>query len=86
MNNLFKTINLVALMALLFFGTSCGEEKIAVRNKPAGQDLNIKPDKGMNLVGRVTVDGQPRQGVVVSEGRRVPDEDGEGGVCLRVDA
>ena len=47
MNNLFKTINLVALMALLFFGTSCGEEKIAVRNKPAGQDLNIKPDKGM---------------------------------------
>ena len=50
MNNLFKTINLVALMALLFFGTSCGEEKIAVRNKPAGQDLNIKPDKGMNLV------------------------------------
>ena len=78
MNNLFKTINLVALMALLFFGTSCGEEKIAVRNKPAGQDLNIKPDKGMNLVGRVTVDGQPRQGVVVSDGNTVVATDKDG--------
>lgn len=78
MNNLFKTINLVALMALLFFGTSCGEEKIAVRNKPAGQDLNIKPDKGMNLVGRVTVDGKPRQGVVVSDGNTVVATDKDG--------
>ena len=78
MNNLFKIINLVAVMTLLFFGTSCGEEKIAVRNIPDGQKLTITPSKGMNLVGRVTVDGNPRQGVVVSDGNTVTTTDKDG--------
>lgn len=78
MNNLFKAINLAAVMTLLFFGTSCGEEKIAVRNVPAGTQLTITPNKGMNLVGRVTVDGKPRQGVVVSDGNNVTTTDKDG--------
>ena len=78
MNKIFKTINLVAVLALMFFGTSCGEEKIAVRNIPDGQKLTITPSSGMNLVGRVTVDGKPRQGVVVSDGNTVTTTDKDG--------
>lgn len=38
----------------------------------------ITPRKGMNLVGRVTVDGKPRKGVVVSDGINVVVTDRKG--------
>lgn len=76
--NIFSKLNLAAAMTVLFLGTSCGEVKIAVRNKPAGTENTITPDKGMNLVGRVTVDGNPRQGVVVSDGNNVTTTDKDG--------
>lgn len=40
--------------------------------------LSVKPAKGMNLVGRVTVDGKPRAGVVVSDGVNVVTTDRKG--------
>ena len=39
---------------------------------------SIKARKGMNLVGRVTVDGKPRKGVVVSDGVNVVTTDSKG--------
>ncbi len=78
MNDFFKTINLLAVVALLFLGTSCGDDKVTARNVPTGTQLAITPNKGMNLVGRVTVDGKPRQGVVVSDGNNVTTTDKDG--------
>ncbi len=78
MNNFFNTLNLLAVAVLLFFGTSCGEDKIVARNVQAVDKLTITPYKGMNLVGRVTVDGNPRQGVVVSDGNNVTTTDKDG--------
>ncbi len=77
-SNIFKTINLAAVLTLLFLGTSCGEEKAVAQNAQAGGKFTITPAKGMNLVGRVTVDGNPRQGVVVSDGNNVTTTDKDG--------
>jgi hypothetical protein len=74
-NRIFPVI---VLLLSLFIGASCGEEKIAVRRGSGDNGTTITPNPGMNLVGRVTVDGNPRQGVVVSDGNNVTTTDKDG--------
>lgn len=58
---------------------SCSDDVVAERRPGADSDpLTIKAQFGKNLVGRVTVDGQPRQGVVVSDGINVMTTDANG--------
>lgn len=71
---------------LLAFGQSCSDEKIAVRQGAEDNELTLKHNPGMNLVGRVTVDGQPRQGVAVSDGVSVVLTDANGEYQMRSSA
>ena len=67
-----------ALVAVSFL-TSCSDDVVAERRPGADSDpLTIKAQFGKNLVGRVTVDGRPRQGVVVSDGINVITTDANG--------
>lgn len=74
-----KIFLLLMSAGLLMAFSSCDDEKFAVREGSDDSQLTIKHNVGMNVVGRVTVDGQPRQGVVVSDGVNVvvTDEKGE---------
>ena len=59
---------LPAFLAMALF-SSCSDDAVAVRQQGVDTDpLTIKAEFGKNLVGRVTVDGRARQGVVVSDG------------------
>lgn len=58
-------------LLLILFHLSCTAEKEAVRMGVEKSDLTIKHLPGMNVVGRVTVDGNTRSGVVVSDGVNV---------------
>lgn len=72
---LFKyTISLLLLIAF----SSCEEQITASRTGGDQDQLTIKNEFGKNLVGRVTVDGQPRAGVVVSDGVNVMTTDENG--------
>lgn len=66
-----------AMIALFLIG--CDDDVVAKRQYSDNDQLTIQHKFGMNLVGRVTVDGKPRQGVVVSDGINVmtTDENGE---------
>lgn len=67
-----------ALVAVSFLA-SCSDDVVAERRPGADTDpLTIKAQFGKNLVGRVTVDGKPRQGVVVSDGINVMTTDANG--------
>lgn len=67
-----------ALVAVSFLA-SCSDDVVAERRPGSDSDpLTIKAEFGKNLVGRVTVDGQPRQGVVVSDGINVMTTDANG--------
>lgn len=74
---LFKYLTYSALATIML--TSCEDNKVAHRDGVENEDLTIQHRPGMNVVGRVTVDGVPRQGVVVSDGINViaTDENGE---------
>lgn len=61
---------LSALLCVIFVMLSAAEADATRRT--------IKPRKGMNLTGRVTVDGKPRKGVVVSDGINVVTTDRKG--------
>ncbi len=79
LKNIFNSKFLVAGMLALTLA-SCSEKEVPVA--PNGfdrDDVTIAHQFGKNLVGRVTVDGVPRQGVVVSDGVNVEvtDEKGE---------
>lgn len=63
--------------------SACAEEKIAERIGGDNDVLTIKHQTGMNVVGRVTVDGKPRQGVVVSDGITVIATDTNGEYQMR---
>lgn len=63
--------------------TACGDEKIAERIGGNEDALTIKHQVGMNVVGRVTVDGSPREGVVVSDGITVVATDKNGEYQMR---
>ena len=59
--------------------SSCSDDAVAVRQQGVDTDpLTIKAEFGKNLVGRVTVDGRARQGVVVSDGVNVVTTDANG--------
>ena len=59
--------------------SSCSDDAVAVRQQGVDTDpLTIKAEFGKNLVGRVTVDGRARQGVVVSDGVNVVTTDAKG--------
>ncbi|MBD5280096.1 MAG: hypothetical protein HDS35_06080 [Bacteroides sp.] len=74
---LFKYIVSAFLIASAF--VSCSDNAGLERLPGADNDpLTIKAEFGKNLVGRVTVDGQPRQGVVVSDGVNVITTDAKG--------
>jgi len=75
MKRLFKYA--ISLLLLATF-PSCEEQITASRNGSDQDQLTIKNDFGKNLVGRVTVDGQPRAGVVVSDGINVTETDENG--------
>mgnify|MGYP000897256744 CR=1 FL=1 len=88
MKNTFYYIASLLMAAVL---TACGDEKIAERIGGNEDALTIKHKVGMNVVGRVTVDGSPREGVVVSDGitghrqeRRIPDAVERTPACLRL--
>ena len=51
---------------------------VAFASAVSASQLSLRPAKGMNLVGRVTVDGKPRAGVVVSDGVNVVTTDRKG--------
>src|SRR3712207_368825 len=75
-----KRINYyISLLCMTLTLSACAEEKIAERIGGDNDVLTIKHQTGMNVVGRVTVDGKPRQGVVVSDAIPViaPDANGE---------
>lgn len=65
-----------ALLALS--SASCDDQKTAVRAGGDSDQVTIKNEFGKNLVGRVTVDGTPREGVVVSDGVNVVATDAKG--------
>lgn len=69
----------VSLLIVAIGMASCTDAKFAERINTDNDELTIKHNTGMNVVGRVTVDGRPRQGVVVSDGVNVitTDEKGE---------
>lgn len=66
-----------ATIALTMIG--CSDEVVAERQGGDNDQLTIQHQFGKNLVGRVTVDGKPREGVVVSDGINVmtTDQNGE---------
>lgn len=70
---------MASAMVAVSFLASCTDDVVAERRPGADSDpLTIKAQFGKNLVGRVTVDGQPRQGVVVSDGINVMTTDANG--------
>ncbi len=78
LNNIFK-YNFLAAGMLAFALTSCSEKEVPVA--PNGfdrDDVTITHQFGKNLAGRVTVDGAPRAGVVVSDGINVEVTDDKG--------
>src|SRR3712207_7132116 len=79
-----KRINYyISLLCMTLTLSACAEEKIAERIGGDNDVLTIKHQTGMNVVGRVTVDGKPRQGVVVSDGITVIATDANGEYQMR---
>ncbi len=74
---IFRYLTYSALVATIL--TSCEENKVAHRDGVENEEVTIQHRPGMNVVGRVTVDGAPRQGIIVSDGVNViaTDENGE---------
>ncbi|MBF1061348.1 MAG: calcineurin-like phosphoesterase C-terminal domain-containing protein [Prevotellaceae bacterium] len=74
-----KIIKYVSLLLVTICMASCNDAKFAEPLSTDNDELTIQHNTGMNVVGRVTVDGVPRQGVVVSDGVNVitTDEKGE---------
>lgn len=60
------------------FTPACSTVNIGDMVKRDESSTAVEPLAGMNVVGRVTVDGQPRQGVVVSDGVNVVTTDSKG--------
>ena len=65
---LFKYLSLGCVALSL---VACEDDKINYRQPGENVPIDIARQPGMNVVGRVTVDGQPRAGVVVSDGVNV---------------
>lgn len=74
-----KLLNCFFIICIALLTMSCEDDKINYRL--AGDTVPVDVDRlpGMNLVGRVKVDGKPRAGVVVSDGVNVvvTNEQGE---------
>ncbi len=66
-----KIMKYLALAFLTFSLLSCEDDKINYRQPGESVPIDIEREPGMNVVGRVTVDGRPRAGVVVSDGVNV---------------
>lgn len=66
-----KIMKYLALAFLAFSLLSCEDDKINYRQPGESVPIDIEREPGMNVVGRVTVDGRPRAGVVVSDGVNV---------------
>ena len=73
-----KAYKFLALGLLALLSTACDDGVEAVRQQGENVPVTIQHQFGMNLVGRVTVDGAPRQGVVVSDGVNVVATDANG--------
>lgn len=73
-----KSFKYIAAALLSLAIVSCEDQIEAKRIGGESDNVTIKSDFGMNLVGRVTVDGQPRAGVVVSDGITVATTDNDG--------
>ena len=73
-----KFLNYIAVSLAIFTMVSCDDNVEAVRTGGDNDKLTIQHQFGKNLVGRVTVDGVPREGVVVSDGITVMTTDANG--------
>ena len=73
-----KAYKLITLGLLALMTVACDDGVEAVRQPGENVPVTIKHQFGMNLVGRVTVNGAPRQGVVVSDGVNVITTDANG--------
>lgn len=73
-----KFLNYIAVSLAIFTMASCDDNVEAVRTGGDNDKLTIQHQFGKNLVGRVTVDGVPREGVVVSDGITVMTTDANG--------
>ncbi len=77
-----KLIKYISLATVVL--ASCGDAPEAIRTgiekEPA---VNIEHKDGMNVVGRVTVDGKAREGIVVSDGINVIATDANGEYQMR---
>ncbi len=80
MKNHFKYLLYISFILIHF---SCAAEKEAMRIGVEKSQLTIKHLPGMNVVGRVTVDGNARPGVVVSDGVNVVLTDDKGEYQMR---
>ena len=74
-----KITKYMSILIVAIGMSSCSDAKFAEPINTDNDELTIQHNTGMNVVGRVTVDGNPRQGVVVSDGINVitTDEKGE---------
>lgn len=66
-----KIMKYLVLAFMAFSLLSCEDDKINYRQPGESVPIDIEREPGMNVVGRVTVDGRPRAGVVVSDGVNV---------------
>jgi hypothetical protein len=66
-----KILKYFYILLFAFAVFSCEDDKINYRQSDDTVPVDIEREPGMNLVGRVTVDGNPRSGVVVSDGVNV---------------
>lgn len=74
-----KIFNCIALACAAAVSlASCEDDKINYRLGVESTDIDIDRLPGMNVVGRVTVDGQPRAGIIVSDGVNVVPTDAKG--------
>ena len=73
-----KAYKLLSLGLLAIMSVACDDGVEAVRQQGENVPVTIQHQFGKNLVGRVTVDGVPRAGVVVSDGVNVVETDANG--------
>lgn len=72
-------ISIIGLALLAMTSTpACSNDNTGEVVKSDDSSSVVEPLTGMNVVGRVTIDGQPRQGIVVSDGVNVVTTDPKG--------